>query len=188
MSPECVPEELLGFSLEQMSVPVPCTVAWESMTGSEQVRHCAQCQQQVFNISAMVRKDAEEFLQASRISGGDGQDQGRLCVRFYRRPDGTVITRDCFALRRAFRTGSMWMVGMVAGLLLVVLGIFGWGRKSDGSTDSIWPRICEHEPFRTLFGSRSSTVMGSIAVPTPVPVAPPPTNLPPVQSGNEASE
>ena len=186
MSPECVPQELLGFSLEQMSVPVPCTVAWESMTGSEQVRHCAQCQQQVFNISAMVRKDAEEFLQASRISGGDGQDQGRLCVRFYRRPDGTVITRDCFALRRAFRTGSMWMVGMLAGLLLVVPGIFGWSRKSDGS--SIWPRICEHEPFRTLFGPRSSPVMGDMAPLAPVRVAPPPTYLPPIQSGNEASE
>jgi hypothetical protein len=186
MSSKCVSQESLGFSLEQMSVPVPCTVAWKSMTGSEQVRHCAQCHQEVYNISAMGREDAEEFVQASRMNGGDGRDQGRLCVRFYRRPDGTVITRDCFALRRAFRTGSMWMVGMLAGLLLVFLGIFGWSRKSDGS--SIWPRICEHEPFRTLFGPQSPPVMGSVVPLTPVRVAPPPINQPPAEIGNENSE
>jgi len=186
MSSKCVSQESLGFSLEQMSVPVPCTVAWESMTGSEQVRHCAQCHQEVYNISAMGREDAEEFLQASRMNGGDGRDQGRLCVRFYRRPDGTVTTRDCFTLRRAFRTGSMWMVGMLAGLLLVVLGIFGWSRKSDGS--SIWPRICQHEPFRTMFGPRSSPVMGEMVLPTPGRVAPPPINQPPLEIGNENSE
>ena len=188
MSPDCRPSESHELSLEQMSVRVPCTVAWESMTGSERVRHCAQCQQEVYNISAMGREDAEEFLRANGMNGGDGQDQGRLCVRFYRRPDGTVITRDCFALRRALRTGTMWMFGILAGLLLITLGIFGWTRNSDGSAGNIWPRICEHEPFRTLFGTRSSTVMGSVAVPTPVTVAPPPTYLPPVQSGSEGSE
>src|SRR5205823_2831587 len=114
------------------------------MTGSEQVRHCAHCQQQVYNISAMGREAAEEFLQTSRENGGDGQGGRRLCVRFYRRPDGTVITRDCFALRRALRTGTMWTFGLLAGLLLMALSLFGWTRTSDGSTENIWPRICQY--------------------------------------------
>jgi len=165
---------------------VPCTVAWESMTGSEQLRHCAHCQQQVYNISAMGRGAAEEFLQTNRGNGGDGQDGRRLCVRFYRRPDGTVITRDCFALRRALRTGTMWTFGLLAGLLLLALSLFGWTRSSDGSSESIWPRICQYEPFRTLFGPRSAPVMGSMVVPIQG-NAPAPTQSP-VQSGNETSE
>jgi len=170
-----------------MSVMVPCTVTWESMTGSEQVRHCAHCQQQVYNISAMDREAAEEFLQTSRGNGGDGQDGRRVCVRFYRRPDGTVITRDRFALRRALRTGTMWTLGLLAGLLLVALSLFGWARTSGGSTESIWPRICRYEPFRTLFGPRSAPVMGDMVLPIQGKVAPPATQSP-VQSGNQTSE
>jgi len=151
------------------------------MTGSEQVRHCAHCQQQVYNISAMGREAAEEFLQTS-------QDGRRLCVRFYRRPDGTVITRDCLALRRALRTGTMWTFGLLAGLLLMALSLLGWTRTSDGSTESIWPRICQYEPFRTLFGPRIAPVMGDIVLPIQGKVAPPPTYLSPVQSGNKTSE
>jgi len=188
MLPDYRSSEAHEFSLEQISVRVPCTVAWESMTGNEQVRHCAHCRQQVYNISAMSREAAEEFLQASRGNGGDGQDGRRVCVQFYRRPDGTVITRDCFALRRALRTGTMWTLGLVAGLLLVVLGLFGWTRTSGGSSESIWPRICQYEPFRTLFGPRSTAVMGEMVMPIQGTAASPQTYPSPVQSGNETSE
>jgi hypothetical protein len=187
MSSKYVSQQSPGVLLAQMAVPVPCTVAWESMTGTEQVRHCAQCGQKVYNISAMGCDDAEEFLQTKRVND-DGQGQERLCVRFYRRPDGTVITRDCFALRRTLRTGTMWIFGILAGLLLITLGVFGWTRKGDGSAGSIWPRICEHEPFRTMFGPRSSAEMGDVMLPTQGRVAPPPTNQPPIEIGNENSE
>jgi hypothetical protein len=186
MSSKCLPHESLGFSLEQISVQVPCTVRWESMQGSEQVRHCKQCRQQVYNISAMARHDAVEFLQANRSNEGDCQNQRRPCIRFYRRPDGTIIMRDCVTLRQAFRRGTMWIYGLAACLLLIVLNIFGWSRNSDGSTESLWPRICEHEPFRTIFGPRSVTVMGDMVLPLkPGPAEPPPTSLPSDQGGNE---
>lgn len=53
------------------------------------VRACDQCQLQVHDLSALSRAEAEALLAAA--SGG------RLCVRFYRRADGRVQTRDCAA-------------------------------------------------------------------------------------------
>ena len=56
------------------------------MEGDDKERFCEACRLPVYNLSAM---DVEEA--AERICG----DQERLCVRFYRRPDGTVLTQDC---------------------------------------------------------------------------------------------
>ena len=40
----------------------------------------------VYNLSGMSRTEAENLLMNS---------EGRLCVRFYQRADGSVITQDC---------------------------------------------------------------------------------------------
>jgi hypothetical protein len=56
------------------------------MEGDEKVRFCAGCRRHVFNLSAM---DVEEA--AARVADhADG-----LCVRFFRRADGTLLTQDC---------------------------------------------------------------------------------------------
>jgi len=70
----------------QIKVASPCGAPWEEMEGDEKVRFCGACQLHVYNLSAM---DAEES--AERLA----QDSPRLCVRFYRRSDGTLLTRDC---------------------------------------------------------------------------------------------
>lgn len=72
--------------LDLVRVATPCGVSWDGMSGDDKVRFCAHCQLNVYNLSAM---DVEEA--AERI----GQDEGRLCVRYYRRADGTLLTRDC---------------------------------------------------------------------------------------------
>lgn len=72
--------------LSQIEVASPCSAPWEEMEGDEKVRFCSQCQLHVFNLSAM---DVEEA--GARIAEhADG-----LCVRFFRRADGTLLTRDC---------------------------------------------------------------------------------------------
>ena len=72
--------------LSQIEVASPCSAPWEEMEGNEKVRFCSQCQLHVFNLSAM---DVEEA--GARIAEhADG-----LCVRFFRRGDGTILTRDC---------------------------------------------------------------------------------------------
>lgn len=74
--------------LDNIEIAAPCSVSWESMTGDEKKRFCQQCRLNVYNISEMSSAEAQQLLFNS--------DSSRpLCVRLYRRFDGTVITRNC---------------------------------------------------------------------------------------------
>jgi hypothetical protein len=72
--------------LEDVRVASPCSANWDAMTGDDRVRHCGSCNKSVFNLSAMNRSEAEALLQSVNES---------ICVRLYRRADGTVMTADC---------------------------------------------------------------------------------------------
>src|SRR5215467_15227721 len=74
------------IALNSIQVAAPCPMSWEKMTGDDRVRHCQECKLNVYNLSDMTRREAENLI-ANR--------EGRLCVRFYRRADGTILTRDC---------------------------------------------------------------------------------------------
>jgi len=71
--------------LKGIDVPAPCSIGWDVMAGTEQVRFCGQCQKSVYNLSAMTRRQAESVV---------ANKQGRLCAKFERRADGTIVTRD----------------------------------------------------------------------------------------------
>jgi hypothetical protein len=71
--------------LELVSVPRPCSIPWESMTGTDQARACAVCNRQVYDLAAMTSSEAEKLLDC-RVE--------RLCIRFNRGPEGKVITAD----------------------------------------------------------------------------------------------
>lgn len=73
--------------LDNVRVASPCNASWDEMLGDDRVRFCTSCEKNVFNLSAMAREDAERLL-AERVNG-------ELCVRFYQRADGTVMTQDC---------------------------------------------------------------------------------------------
>jgi hypothetical protein len=72
--------------LDHVQVAAPCKADWNQMIGSERVRFCGQCNLNVFNLSGMSRFEAESLIAGT---------EGRLCVRFYRRFDGSMITQDC---------------------------------------------------------------------------------------------
>jgi hypothetical protein len=72
--------------LDNLSVAAPCKADWNEMTGDERVRFCGQCDKNVYNLSGMTRAEAEALLVA---------EEGKLCVRYFRRADGTVLTADC---------------------------------------------------------------------------------------------
>jgi hypothetical protein len=72
--------------LEGLRVASPCEVPWVTMKGDDRVRHCGACRLNVYNLSAMSRGEAEALVRNA---------EGRLCVRFFRRADGTVLTQDC---------------------------------------------------------------------------------------------
>lgn len=69
-----------------IQVAAPCPASWETMEGSEKVRFCGECKLHVYNLSAMTTSEAEKLVI---------EKEGKLCARFYRRKDGTVITENC---------------------------------------------------------------------------------------------
>jgi len=72
--------------LGKIRIAAPCNAEWKWMYGNDRVRFCGQCCQNVFNLSAMTTEEAENLIRRA---------DGKLCVRFYRRKDGTILTRDC---------------------------------------------------------------------------------------------
>lgn len=80
--------------LDRARVATPCPADWERMEGDEKKRFCGLCNLHVYNVSAMSRGEAEALV---------ARAEGRLCMRLYRRADGTLITRDCPVGLRAVR-------------------------------------------------------------------------------------
>ena len=72
--------------LDNVSVAAPCTAGWDNMVGNEQVRFCGQCNLNVYNLSGMTRQAAERVI---------AHTEGRLCIRYFRRADGTILTKNC---------------------------------------------------------------------------------------------
>jgi hypothetical protein len=163
--------------LQQVQVASPCPARWEDMKGDEVTRHCAQCDLQVHNLSAMTEAEAQAFLQA-RLG------KGRVCARFHRRQDGTILTQDCpvgLALWRRRAVGAAFRIA-AAGLFLAT---GGW-MLSPARRDAAAQRLRSVQPFRAVcewFNPAAPplpvtrvlapVVMGDICV------QPPPTPLPP---------
>lgn len=72
--------------LRNLKVAAPCSADWNTMVGDDRVRFCGQCNLNVFNLSGMTQAEAEHVVRSA---------EGRLCVRFYQRADGTVLTQNC---------------------------------------------------------------------------------------------
>lgn len=72
--------------LPNIRVASPCTADWEAMTGDARVRACGSCNKNVYNLSEMTRDEAEALILAK---------EGRLCVRYFKRTDGTILLKDC---------------------------------------------------------------------------------------------
>lgn len=101
--------------LDNIGVASPCSQDWNAMIGNERKRYCGECKLNVYNLSGMTRTEAESLILNA---------EGRLCVRFYKRADGTVLTKDCpvgwqAVKRRISRTAAAafsLFVGLIGGL------------------------------------------------------------------------
>lgn len=115
--------------LDNMRIASPCAANWDEMPGDERRRFCRACSLNVYNLSGMTRDEAENLLLAS---------ENRVCVRFYRRQDGSVLTGDCpvgwqALKRRASRTATAF-VSLCAGIFA---GIFAFNQpKTDAPSDA----------------------------------------------------
>lgn len=125
------------MNLDIVDVKKPCHVSWSGMAGEGRVRECGKCEKSVYDLSSMTREEAEALIAKS---------EGRVCIRFYRRADGTVVTSDCSAASWRSRAGRA-----MAAMVFLAGGLFGFVRlhaatldasdgkeKSPGQTISRW--------------------------------------------------
>ncbi|MCC6427881.1 MAG: hypothetical protein IT435_13805 [Phycisphaerales bacterium] len=96
-----MPADIRLSILDQIQIAAPCPMKWEDMAvvgqGDDRTRFCNECSLHVHNISDMTRDEAERFL-LSTLTHNPANPEGsrrRVCATFYRRPDGTILTRDC---------------------------------------------------------------------------------------------
>jgi len=146
--------------LDFIDVAAPCPVSWAEMTGDDRVRHCSICQQSVYNLSALTRDAAEDLVRRT---------EGRLCVRFFCREDGTVMTRDCpVGHLRAVRRQIAVAVSVAAVLLLTIVGwVFGRPGGRERVRDVV-DRAREVEPVRRVLDwidPPRPVIMGALPLP-----------------------
>jgi hypothetical protein len=133
--------------LNQLRVAAPCPADWDQMIGSERMRFCGQCSLNVYNLSRMTRSEAESLI---------ARNEGGLCVRFYRRRDGSIITKDCPVGLRAIRRRVSYVAKAIGSM---VLGLFAG--------------LGVHGAFSSIGSFRVGQTMGVMARVGP-PVADPP--------------
>ena len=172
--PDCAPRD----QIDQIEISSPCTVSWDEMqvaggangaTGDGRVRFCGQCRQNVYNVEAMSRVEAHRLIAAR---------EGSVCVRILCRPDGTVVTADCWArLRAARRRGVLPFLGMmmlVGFTQLVAMGV-GLVRLRGLLAGGAPPPIALAE-VRGRPGPRGPRMMGALPAQR-FPAAPPPHEM-----------
>lgn len=112
-------------ALPTIRVARPCNSSWELMEGDDRVRHCSNCDKDVYSSAGLSRAEILELITARE----------GVCMRVYRRADGTLVTGECGDARAASSVltpqaawrKAAWLVGLgLAGgavLLLLASGL-----------------------------------------------------------------
>ena len=133
--------------LNNLKVASPCSANWDEMIGNERQRHCGDCQLNVYNLSGMTRPEAENFL----INA-----EGRVCVRFFKRADGTVLTKDCPVGWQAIKRRVSKTATAFASLIFAALGGIG--------VSNYFAKASEPHTMGTMMPVISNTTMGEVAI------------------------
>lgn len=113
----------------------------------ERARFCSACSKNVYNISDMTKNEAEAFLRQKGAS---------VCLRFYRRSDGTIMTDDCPVGLRRLRDRYRKLARLVStgcSLFLVLVGTGGRAKDLD-SEDPRNSNLKQQEEQRALYAER----------------------------------
>ena len=157
--------------LDQIQIATPCDARWEDMLGDNRVRFCGACTKHVYNLSEMQQEEALALIQ---------EMNGNLCVRLYRRADGTVLTEDCPVglLAKARQKARRVYAGAIAMGLSLMVGITGAFDKKECASPSETPiptqveaaHVQPKEPVHVL--PRDEVIMGKMKMPKMGEVAP----------------
>ncbi len=158
--------------LNNIKIASPCPADWNEMYGDNRKRFCGDCKLNVYNLSGMTRDEAEALVTNA---------EGRLCVRYYQRADGTVITADCpvgwakiKARTKIYATAvASMLVALFSGLLFV--SMFSKNKATmvgqflipfTTPTPQMTMGAVAYEPTRPLMGK---VIQGDVSEPSPTP-------------------
>ena len=139
--------------LSNVRIASPCPASWSEMDGDETVRFCKECRLNVYNLSGMSAEDAEGLLR---------QREGRLCVRYYQRSDGGVMTKDCPKGLRAVRVRLVRAWGLA---VAATLSAFGCSNEIQGAVIGDTPAPENGPVMGKLPSQPPQPTMGMVALP-----------------------
>jgi hypothetical protein len=147
---------LSASPLDDISIANPCEASWEQMRGDDRVRYCGACRLNVYNLSSMSWDEADALIR---------QKEGLLCVRLYRRADGTVLTRDCPGPSTRLVQTFDRFAARLAALALLLLGILVTAPGPQRQRDTTPLR--EIEPIKTVIDWFSPEPRRAVGTPPP---------------------
>jgi 5-hydroxyisourate hydrolase-like protein (transthyretin family) len=142
----------LMIDINKIRVASPCSAGWETMSGDERARHCESCKLNVYNIAGMTNAEVRHL-----ISNRDG----RLCIRLFRRTDGTVLTKDCPVGLRAYQRRVAKFAGATLSVLFSLVGLVA-GQKDEGSSEEKGKNKVERKVDRTAFSGAVTDLNGAV--------------------------
>ena len=126
-----------------LRIASPCKAPWDNMDGDERVRFCRECNRNVYNLSAMTKVEALQLV---------AQREGRACVRFYQRRDGTVLTTDCpVGRKRSFLSKAARTAAALAGAAIGLTKLTACGDEA-GQPEIMGEAVMGTPPVRPLMG------------------------------------
>ena len=151
--------------LEDVRVASPCRADWNLMDGDERVRFCQSCTKNVYNLSAMSKTEAEQLI---------AEKEGKLCVRYFQRADGTILTDNCpiglKIVRRPFKFLLMGFATLLASGAAIVAKETSTPSVAQANTGT---RVCNVPFVRALInrieGNNATAVAGGITMGKPAP-------------------
>ncbi|ATQ78060.1 hypothetical protein CR152_28790 [Massilia violaceinigra] len=146
--------------MHRIDIPVPCTASWEDMTGDHRVRHCKDCNKNVFNLSAMPAAEGAALI-AENLNGD-------LCVRMDKRQDGSVVSSDCGDSARPTARQPWRGLPAMAGAAVLALSAAGCSTNDSQPVPAVsaGATVNPEPPVTVLMGAPPATA------PAPAVVAP----------------
>ena len=142
------------FTVDELRVASPCSVTWSSMEGDDHARFCGECNKHVYNLSMLTRTEGNELIR---------EKEGKLCARYYRRLDGTVLTADCPVGLRMVRKQYLKTRAKLVAAAIAVWGVIAGSAAS--CRNPFEPPVVMGVLVDTAYHHRDS-----VAVHTPNPV------------------
>lgn len=137
--------------VHDLQIATPCKANWDQMVGDDCKRYCSLCNLNVYNVSAMTLAEAEALII---------DNEGNVCLRLYRRSDGTVMTKDCpIGLADKLKRRLALSFAGIASICAVVFGWMQFANKP--TTASKIPNNCS-PPIEITPGRHH---VGKLAVP-----------------------